>query len=250
MGFLGGWPARALLARFGNPERAGWMDGSVYANRSKIEVLLGQGVWDQIRGRTVMDFGCGEGVEAVELALHGASHVVGVDIVESALERARQRARESGVYECCTFTSRPDRPADVIVALDSFEHFERPAEILLTMNRYLAPEGEVLISFGPTWLHPLGGHLFSVFPWAHLVFTERALIQWRSAFKTDGATRFSEVAGGLNQMTISRFLRLVRASPFRFAHLDLRPIRRLAPIHNRLTREFTTSSVRCTLVRR
>jgi hypothetical protein len=57
----------------------------------------------------------------------------------------------------------------------------------------------------------LGGHLFSVFPWAHLIFSEQALIRWRSDFKSDGATRFSEVAGGLNQMTIRRFERLIAA---------------------------------------
>jgi hypothetical protein len=36
---------------------------------------------------------------------------------------------------------------------------------------------------------------------AHLIFKERALIRWRAGFKTDGATRFGEVAAGLNQMT-------------------------------------------------
>jgi hypothetical protein len=108
----------------------------------------------------------------------------------------------------------------------------------------------VLTSFGPTWYHPLGGHLFSVFPWAHLVFTEKALIRWRSDFKTDRATKFGEVAGGLNQMTIKRFERVVAESPFRFEHLELVPIRKLRRVANRLTREATTAIVRCKLVPR
>src|SRR5207244_8983444 len=115
------------------------------------------------------------------------------------------------------------------------------------MNTLLQPEGEVLVSFGPTWYHPLGGHLFSVFPWAHLMFSEKAFIRWRSTFKTDGATRFSEVAGGLNQMTIARFAKLVADSPFDFGKLELIPIRKLRRLHNRLTREFTTAVVRCRL---
>jgi hypothetical protein len=106
------------------------------------------------------------------------------------------------------------------------------------------------VSFGPTWLHPLGGHLFSVFPWAHLIFSEKALIRWRSTFKTDGATRFSEVAGGLNQMTIAKFEDLVANSPLQFAGFELVPIKKLRPFHNRLTREFTTAIVRCRLVKR
>ena len=117
------------------------------------------------------------------------------------------------------------------------------------MDQHLQPGGEVLVSFGPTWYHPLGGHLFSVFPWAHLIFSEKALISWRSAFKTDGATRFSEVAGGLNQMTIAKFEALVATSPFKFAALEFVPIKKLRPIHNRLSREFTTAIVRCRLVK-
>jgi hypothetical protein len=134
--------------------------------------------------------------------------------------------------------------------MDSFEHFADPAGILLIMNTLLKPAGEVLASFGPTWYHPLGGHLFSVFPWAHLVFSKKALIRWRSTFKTDGATRFSEVAGGLNQMTIAKFEEVVASSPLKFANLELVPIRKLHPIHNRLTREFTTAIVRCRLIKR
>lgn len=106
------------------------------------------------------------------------------------------------------------------------------------------------MSFGLTRYHPLGGHLFSVFPWAHLIFSEKALIRWRSAFKTDGATRFSEMTGGLNQMTIARFEALVADSPLEFASLGLVPIRKVRHFHNRLTRELTTAIVQCRLVKR
>jgi hypothetical protein len=134
--------------------------------------------------------------------------------------------------------------------MDAFEHFADPAEILRIMDALLKPSGEVLAAFGPTWYHPLGGHLFSVFPWAHLLFSEKALIRWRSTFKTDGATRFSEVAGGLNQMTVAKFKALVADSPLKFASLELVPIKKVRPLHNRLTREFTTAIVRCRLVKR
>jgi SAM-dependent methyltransferase len=136
----------------------------------------------------------------------------------------------------------------VVVTLDAFEHFADPAAILETMHTLLKPGGRVVASFGPTWYHPLGGHLFSMFPWAHLLFSETALIRWRANIRHDGATRFSEVEGGLNQMTIARFERLVSASQFRIEALDTVPIRALRPLHCRLTREFTTAIVRTTLV--
>jgi SAM-dependent methyltransferase len=221
-----------------------------YAGRSKLETLLGSEVWPLIQGKRVLDFGCGGGEDSIELARRGAARVMGVDIVEQRRVEARERAAEACVGERCVFSSQPDEPADVIISLDSFEHFADPAEILRTMHRWLAPGGQVLVSFGPTWYHPLGGHLFSVFPWAHLIITEDALIRWRSSFKSDGATRFSEVEGGLNQMTIRRFRRLVEESPLRFARFETRPIQPLRLLHNRLTREFTTATVRCTLVAR
>ena len=69
----------------------------------------------------------------------------------------------------------PPRSIDAIVSIDAFEHFSNPASALKTMHAMLNPGGRVYVSFGPTWYHPLGGHLFSVFPWAHLLFSETAL---------------------------------------------------------------------------
>ena len=72
-------------------------------------------------------------------------------------------------------------------------------------------------------------------------------IRWRSDFKSDGATRFGEVAGGLNQMTVRRFQKLVEESEFEIERLETLPIRRLRFLCNRVTREFFTSAVRCRL---
>jgi hypothetical protein len=118
------------------------------------------------------------------------------------------------------------------------------------MRKLVKDDGCVLAAFGPTWYHPLGGHLFSVFPWAHLIFTEKSLIRWRSDFRSDGATRFREAEGGLNQMTIRHFKALVGRSDFRFAEFETVPIRRIQLLANRLTQEFTTALVRCKLVPR
>ena len=224
--------------------------GGAYRGKSKLEVLMGKEFFARIPGKTVIDFGCGEGADAVEMAERGARKVIGIDIREDVLQSARERARGAGVENVCDFISSTGETADIVVSVDAFEHFEAPAEILRIMSSLLRPAGEVFVSFGPTWFHPLGGHLFSVFPWAHLVFSEEALIRWRSTFKTDGATRFGEVAGGLNQMTIARFEELVASSPLKFASLELIPIRKLAPFHNRITREFTTAVVRCCLTKR
>jgi hypothetical protein len=61
------------------------------------------------------------------------------------------------------------------------------------------------------------------------------LIRWRSRFIQDGATRYAEVEGGLNRMTLRRFRRLVARSPLRFETFETIPIRRLRVLANRLT---------------
>ena len=224
--------------------------GSVYEGKSKVAVLMGNEIFTKIAGKVIIDFGCGDGTDAVEMARKGAKRVIGVDIRDDLLQTARQKALCAGVQNTCLFASSTEEPADIVVSMDAFEHFADPAGVLSIMNTLLQPAGEVLVSFGPTWYHPLGGHLFSVFPWAHLIFNEKALLRWRSTFKTDGATRFSEVAGGLNQMTIAKFEELVAGSPLKFASFELIPIKKFRRFHNRVTREFVTAIVRCRLVKR
>jgi SAM-dependent methyltransferase len=233
-----------------SPGAPGCCSGSVYQNKSKLAVQMGDDIFTRIAGKVVVDFGCGEGSDALELAEKGAKRVIGIDSREDVLQTARQKALSAGVQGTCVFATSANELADLVVSMDAFEHFADPAEILRIMDALLKPSGEVLAAFGPTWYHPLGGHLFSVFPWAHLMFSEKALIRWRSTFKTDGATRFSEVAGGLNQMTVAKFKALVADSPLKFASLELVPIKKVRPFHNRLTREFTTAIVRCRLVKR
>jgi len=204
------------------------------------------GIEADIKDKVVLDFGCGPGAEAREMARLGAKRVIGLDISEKWLQLARAEAENAGVANRCEFVSRVTSPVEVIVSVDSFEHFAEPDVVLHTMYSLLAPGGRLFITFGPTWYHALGGHLFSVFPWAHIVFTENALIQWRAQFKSDGASRFGEVEG-LNQMTIRRFEELLKKSPLAVEKFELVPIRRLKALPNQITREFLTAVVRCTL---
>lgn len=219
--------------------------GRAYVGKSKLQTLFGAQLSRRIQGKTVIDFGCGEGLEAIEMAELGAKFVIGIDMKNDCLEAASRNAMRAGVSNC-HFTTRTMERADIIVSLDAFEHFTEPAKILAMMHNLLKSGGEVLISFGPTWYHPYGGHPFSVFPWAHLIFSERALIRWRSDFKSDSVKRFEDV--GLNQMSVRRFERLVAQSPLRIAEFEAVPIRAVCRLHCRLTREFFTSIVRCRLV--
>lgn len=249
---IGGALGYGILRWIGRPESdTGACSGCAYAQRSKLEALFGSDFWFAIQDRTVLDFGCGTGQEVIEMAGRGARRVIGLDIRPRILAEAARAAASAGVADRCVFTTHVDEPVDVVISIDAFEHIEDPAGALDAMRRLLPVDGRAFIVFGPPWFHPLGGHLFSVFPWAHLLFSERALIRWRADFKTDGATRFGEVEGGLNQMTVARFERLLAASRFGVERFEAVPIRRLKKISSALpqawVREYVTSIVRCTL---
>jgi len=253
MGFVGGDLGYRFLKKFyPGGQNVPMSSGDPYKERgqSKLATLFGPEIFEELADKVVLDFGCGEGSTCIELAQRRSSEVIGLDNREDVLAIARSEAERCGVAGRCRFVSSLDTRVDVVLSMDAFEHFADPAGVLVEMRRLLEDSGYALIQFGYPWYHPLGGHLFSVFPWAHLIFTEEALIRWRSDFKTDGARRFHEVAGGLNQMTIARWERLVKESPFRVATQELVPIRSLRHFHNRLTRELFTSLIRARLVPR
>jgi SAM-dependent methyltransferase len=215
---------------------------------SKVRQFFGDWVFDELRNKTVADYGCGSGWTCIELALHGVRRAIGIDIVEKNLESGRRLASEYGVSDRCSFVRRIDDKVDAVISLDAFEHFEDPASVLTNMRKILKDDGALLVTFGCTWYHPLGGHLFSVFPWAHLIITEKTLIRWRADFKTDGATRFGEVAGGLNRMSIRRWEKLLADSPFQVEWRMVRPIRAVRWLYCSLTRELFTSTLQYKLV--
>jgi SAM-dependent methyltransferase len=222
------------------------MKASAYEGKSKLDMLF-KGALDDVRGKTIIDFGCGHGDEAIELARRGAARVIGLDCDLDYLAVARYAAKVAGVSENIEFTAETRTRADIILSLDAFEHFSDPDAMLRMMYGLLRPGGVLMACFGPPWYHPLGGHLFSVFPWAHLMFSDAALLRWRADRRPGPSTSMLDT--GLNQMTVRRFERVLKNGPFEVEHLEIVPVRRLKRYHNRLTREFFTSVVRCTLRR-
>jgi SAM-dependent methyltransferase len=214
------------------------------AGKARIQLVFGDEFVKRVAGKTVIDFGCGKGHESVELAEAGAKQVIGLDVLDGYLREARNNASQAGVAQVCQFAQTTDTQADLVISIDAFEHFADPAGILRQMGRLCKPDGEIWIHFGPTWYHPLGGHLFAVFPWAHLLFSETALCRWRADFISDGARRFSEVAGGLNRMTLKRFERIAQDSGLRIVRAEGIPIRVTRPFYCRPLREFLTAAGR------
>src|SRR5947209_167459 len=148
-GLIGGPLGYALLRRMGRAAAAGEgpCAGTAYMGRSKLDVVLGREIWPFLKGKTVVDFGCGTGDEAIEMARRGAERVIGLDIREDLLTIARAAAEAAGVGERCAFQTEISEPADVIVSVDGFEHYADPAAVLTAMRSLIHQDGRVLVAF-------------------------------------------------------------------------------------------------------
>ncbi len=89
-----------------------WASGQVLA-----EFLLARPAW--VRGKRVLDFGCGSGVVAIAAALAGAAEVIACDIDPLALDAAHLNAELNGVRvtlaaDYCEVAG----PVDLIIVAD------------------------------------------------------------------------------------------------------------------------------------
>jgi len=113
----------------------------------------------------VADLGCGEGHLAIE-ATHWASRVTAVDVSETALARARERARAKGVrsivWKRGDIEDLPLESGSVDVALlsQALHHAKEPLRAVREAVRILAPGGTLLLldlkAHREEWVKKLG----------------------------------------------------------------------------------------------
>jgi SAM-dependent methyltransferase len=231
--------AEAILGHFSWPEVSG-DEGSYGSSLLKIEKMLNIRVLDEFTpGMNVLDFGCGLGEETLRWAQRCPNvNFTGIDTNVNSIASARAQDRANLRF----LTQIPEGEVfERIVSLDAFEHFVEPEKVLRTMKELLAPGGEILVSFGPTWLHPRGSHIPVPILWNQFFFTESALLKWRAKYRADGARTWEEA--GMGRMTIKKFGNLVKEEGFQLENFQAVPIRATRFLHNKVTREFLTSHV-------
>jgi SAM-dependent methyltransferase len=210
-----------------------------------------------VRTKTVLDYGCGPGWQAV--AMHkqcGAQRVVGIDINEDWLAHANSLAEREGCANAVTFYR--EMPVDLrgnfdlAISISSFEHFTDPALDLRNMRDAVKPGGLVVVTFAEPWFSHSGAHMvfFTNVPWVNLWFSEQTVMRVRSRFRDDGATRYEEIEGGLNRMTLSKFERLIGQSGMAVHYLKFHSTKGL-PLVDKLpiVRELLVSAATCILRR-
>lgn len=191
-----------------------------------------------VRGKSVLDVGCGSGTTCVYIAQRGAKRVLGIDINEDSIVFARKKVASEYKeladrlsFKAITGPKQLDgQKFDIILSKDSFEHIADPDQYLRELKDYVADDGIIVIGFSPLWKAPFGGHITDVtkFPWAHLLFPERIVMKERRRLfnPADQAERFEDMWGGLNKMSLKKFRTILKNS-------DLEPVYVKTNVHTR-----------------
>ncbi|MEX1018677.1 MAG: class I SAM-dependent methyltransferase [Litorilinea sp.] len=211
------------------------------------------GYWD-LRGKQVLDLGCGLGGKTIYYAQSGARQVVGIDLRTNSLESARllgeERTGKIGEDQTGTQNSQfclndaarmpfADNTFDAIVSINVLEHVDDLYHTLRECQRVLQPGGVMLFHF-PPFYSPWGAHLegWINFPWPHVFFPDSVLLQ--AAHRVELAKRrnahyipTAQVDWGrldhlpeLNRVTAGEFFHLIEAVGLGVAYARMLPFGR------------------------
>ncbi len=106
-----------------------------------------------LRGRRVLDVGCGLGaVDVVLVERHGAGHVTGIDLEPDLVAKARMRTARAGLAERIDTVQVTPGPLpfaaesfDVVFSKDSIVQIPDKRAIFREMHRVLRPGGDLIV---------------------------------------------------------------------------------------------------------
>jgi len=99
-----------------------------------------------LKGKTVVDFGCGSGILSLAALKLGAKEVIGIDIDPQALQASRENAKRNNVEDRLSLYLPKDQPklkADIVVANILAGPLK---ELAPTIIEFVAPQGLLALS--------------------------------------------------------------------------------------------------------
>jgi 2-polyprenyl-6-hydroxyphenyl methylase / 3-demethylubiquinone-9 3-methyltransferase len=164
-----------------NPLRLGYIDGIA-----------------SLRGKAVLDVGCGGGILAESMAARGAA-VTGIDLAEKPLKVAQLHLLESGLqvdYRLVApeaLAQEKPRSFDVVTCMEILEHVPDPAATVTACANLLKPDGHAFFS---TINRNLKSYLFAIVGAEYLLrLLPRGTHDYERFIKPSELASFTRTAG-------------------------------------------------------
>jgi len=119
----------------------------------------------EVKGKTVLDSGCGTGIFSVIFARNGAAKVTGIDISEGSLGTARSLQEKFGLANAgferqdMLHLPYPDASFDIVWAWGTVHHTTDPLGAITELIRVLKPGGSLFLAIYKrtkvTWIHEI-----------------------------------------------------------------------------------------------
>jgi len=229
---LATFPKRAIKSDK-NPWADSTNDEGFQARFTMVPKVLSEWIapYGGLAGRDIMDFGCGEGISALGLALNYAPRrIVGVDIgpdPDRCLPIAEARLGLDKLPENLAlhrvkpgFLHSDEDSFDLVYSWSVFEHVDQRLirSTLKMIRSSLKPQGLFLVQIAPLYYSAEGSHLIHKIPepWAHLLIQHDTLHERLVAAVPD-RKEFLTLWGTyrtLNRMTVGELLEHLTATGF------------------------------------
>jgi SAM-dependent methyltransferase len=206
-----------------------------------------------VRGKTVLEIGCGTGGRTAYLASLGAAKTVGIDINRDEIAIAQREVKRlyphlDVQYRASTESDRLDiGKFDVVVLIDCLEHVVSPPNMVKLAHEYTADGGRCFISlYG--WYNANGSH-FGMMPFVNVFFSDEEILnvqRWMVSRPGYVPSRFDSSppverwqglydlrqrpGEYLNKITLREMKKLVKYTPFSRGEMHVIGFERANPL--------------------